>query len=143
MDLTIRQMTVDDYEAVRALWDVAGGVDPAVGDARCDLARFLERNPGLSFVALAGENLIGAVLCGHDGRRGYVHHLTVDESFRRRGAGRALIDRCLDGLRAAGIGKCHIFIRRDNGIGFAFWQRAGWVDRTELRMMSGLIGPPI
>lgn len=139
MALTIRQMTVDDYETVRALWAAADGVDLAVGDARSDIARFLDRNPGLSFIALAGENLIGAVLCGHDGRRGYVHHLAVDESFRRHGVGRALADRCLDGLRAAGIEKCNLFIRRDNEIGFAFWQRIDWVDRITLRMMSRTI----
>lgn len=119
----------------------ADGVDLAVGDAPADIARFLDRNPGLSFIALAGENLIGAVLCGHDGRRGYLHHLAVDGSFRRHGVGRALIDRCLDGLRAAGIGKCNLFLRRDNEIGFAFWQRTGWVDRVTLRMMSRTIGP--
>lgn len=141
MDLTIRQMTVDDHDSVRALWDATDGVDLAVGDTRADIARFLDRNPGLSFIALAGENLIGAVLCGHDGRRGYVHHLAVDESFRRHGVGRALIDRCLDGLRAAGIGKCHLFLRRDNEVGFAFWQRTGWVDRIKLRMMSRTLGP--
>jgi len=141
MDLTIRQMTVDDHDSVRALWDATDGVDLAVGDTRADIARFLDRNPGLSFIALAGENLIGAVLCGHDGRRGYVHHLAVDESFRRHGVGRALIDRCLEGLRAAGIGKCHLFIRRDNATGFVFWQRTGWVDRIKLRMMSRTLGP--
>ena len=136
MDLTVRQMTVDEYDSVRALWGAADGVDLAVGDAPADIARFLDRNPGLSFIALAGENLIGAALCGHDGRRGYVHHLAVDESFRRHGVGRALVDRCLDGLRAAGIEKCNLFIRRDNEIGFAFWQRIDWVDRITLRMMS-------
>ena len=81
------------------------------------------------------------MLCGHDGRRGYVHHLAVDESFRRHGVGRALIDRCLEGLREAGIGKCNLFIRRDNSIGLTFWQRTGWIDRVTLRMMSRTIGP--
>lgn len=141
MDLTIRQMTVDDYEAVRALWEAVDGVDVTAADTRAGLACFLDRNPLLSFVALAGEHLVAAVLCGHDGRRGYIHHLAVQESFRRHGVGRALIDRCLDGLHAAGIEKCHIFIRRDNETGFAFWQRTGWVDRITLRMMSRTIGP--
>jgi len=136
MDLTIRHMTAEDDETVRALWEAVDGVDLTAGDTPAGVACFLDRNPSLSLVALAGERLVGAVLCGHDRRRGYIHHLAVDDAFRRLGIGRALIGRCLERLRAAGIEKCHLFIRRDNEIGFAFWQRTGWVDRIELRMMS-------
>jgi len=139
MGLCIREMTIDDYESVRGLWESADGIDLAVGDAREEIVRFLQRNPAVSFVAEAAGDIVGAVLCGHDGRRGYVHHLAVEKDFRRRGIGRALAERCLAALRAAGIGKCHLFIRRDNSIGLTFWQRTGWIERAELRMMSRMI----
>ena len=136
MDASIRQMVLADYDAVLTLWEATPGVDVAVGDERAQIAGFLDRNPGLSLVAESGGRIVGAVLCGHDGRRGYVHHLAVDVAARRSGLGLRLVEMCLDGLRAAGIGKCHLFIRRDNDIGRAFWVATGWIDRTTLSMMS-------
>jgi ribosomal protein S18 acetylase RimI-like enzyme len=94
MSLRIREMTIDDHESVRGLWEPADGVDWAVGDGRTDIMRFLRRNPALSLVAEEAGGIVGAVLCGHDGRRGYVHHLAVDKECRGRGIGRALVERC-------------------------------------------------
>jgi ribosomal protein S18 acetylase RimI-like enzyme len=98
--------------------------------------RFLARNPGLSFVALDSGELVGAVLCGHDGRRGYVHHLAVAERCRRRGLGTRLLDRGLDALRDAGIGKCHEFVFHASPFAELFWQRRGWERRDDLLMYS-------
>ena len=136
MSMVIREMTVRDYDEVAALWQNSQGVGLSDADSREGMARFLERNPGLSFVAREGEHLVGVVLCGHDGRRGYIHHLAVSKSHRCQGLGRALVERCLSALGRDGIGKCHIFVFAENKNTVAFWKNAGWTERVELIMMS-------
>jgi ribosomal protein S18 acetylase RimI-like enzyme len=136
MSMVIREMTIRDYDEVAGLWQSSQGVGLSDADSREGVARFLERNPGLSFVARDGEHLVGVVLCGHDGRRGYIHHLAVSKSHRRKGLGRALVGRCLSALRQDGIGKCHIFVFGDNQDTVAFWKDIGWTQRVELLMMS-------
>ncbi len=129
-------MTTQDYDVVIALWQSAEGVGLSGADAREPIARYLERNPGLSFTAWDGDDLVGAVLCGHDGRRGYVHHLTVRESHRRQGIGKALVTRCLAALKAEGIDKCHLFVFADNANAIGFWKGVGWMQRVDLTVMS-------
>lgn len=136
MSVVIREMTIQDYDAVLTLWQTSQGVGLSDTDSQESATGYLERNPGLSFVSLDGEHLVGAVLCGHDGRRGYIHHLAVSESHRRQGLGRALVERCLAALRLAGIDKCHIFVFADNQDTIAFWKSIGWTQRVELVMMS-------
>ncbi len=132
----LRPMTLDHYEAVTALWQTAPGVGLSKSDSRQGLARFLERNPGLSFVALAGDEVVGAVLCGHDGRRGYIHHLTVSAPHRRRGVGRDLVAHCLVALNRAGIDKCHLFVFAANQEAQRFWHAIGSLRRDELVIFS-------
>lgn len=136
MNIVIREMVIQDYDEVLALWQTSEGVGLSDTDLEGSIASYLQRNPGLSFVARDGQHLVGAVLCGHDGRRGYIHHLAVRESHRRRGLGRALVERCLSALRRAGIDKCHIFVFADNQGTIAFWKSIGWTQRVELVMMS-------
>lgn len=136
MTVTIREMSSGDYEAVLVLWQASDGVGLSDSDTPAQIGRFLKRNPGLSFVALSDGDLVGAVLCGHDGRRGYLHHLAVHPHQRQRGIGRQLVQRCLARLAEAGIQKCHLFVFKDNEGARVFWQRIGWTPRTELRMMS-------
>lgn len=135
-ELRIRAMTAADYDAVIALWRVTDGIGLSAADERDQIVAFLERNPGLSRVALRGEVLVGAVLCGHDGRRGYLHHLAVVPAERGRGLGRVLAEQCLDGLRALGIGKVNIFVYADNAEGQAFWRATGWAGRGDLLIMQ-------
>lgn len=134
-------MTPDDLDAILTLWKITEGVGLRSADSIDEIERFLMRNPGLSFVAVDGSMMVGAVLCGHDGRRGYLHHLAVAESHRRGGIGRQLVDRCLIGLRSNGIMKCHLFIFVDNDIGMGFWQGIGWTHREELAMMPAWTSP--
>ena len=136
MSIVIREMAAQDYDEVLALWRASEGVGLSDADSEESIARYLDRNPGLSFVARDGEHLVGAVLCGHDGRRGYVHHLAVSEPHRRQGLGRTLVERCLSALRRAGIAKCHIFVFADHQATIAFWKSIGWTQRMELIMMS-------
>jgi ribosomal protein S18 acetylase RimI-like enzyme len=121
------------------LWSKAEGIGLTESDTADQIGRFLERNPGFSWVALRGGSIVGAVLCGHDGRRGYIHHLAVTASERRAGIGRALVERCLSRLREAGILKCHAFVYRTNQFGELFWGARGWERRDDLHVFSHLV----
>ena len=109
-----RAMTLQDYDQVTALCAGQPGVLVRDADSPEHFARYLQRNPGLSLVARNGGALAGCILCGHDGRRGYLNHLVVEESHRRRGVGRRLIELALAGLEKEGIHKCRLFILPDN-----------------------------
>jgi N-acetylglutamate synthase len=137
MGFSIKEMTIEDYDEVYALWRATEGVGLSEADAREGIARFLERNPGLSYIARSesGE-LVGTALCGHDGRRGYIHHLAVAESARRQGLGRNLVGRCMFCLMQIGIQKCHLFVFGENENAQKFWDSLGWMQRVELVMMS-------
>ena len=139
----IRPMSIEDYAAVLDLWEASDGVGLGDSDTRPAIASYLERNRGLSLVLLVEGAIVGAVLCGHDGRRGYLHHLAVAVAHRSRGHGRSLVDACLDGLRAEGIPKCTIVVYADNTAGEAFWTGNGWADRDDLRVMQRLIDPAV
>ncbi len=124
--IVYRPLESADLPAARALWAQADGVELAEGDSPADLARFLARNPGLSQVACDDTGLVGAVLAGHDGRRGLLYHLAVAGSARGHGIGRELAARAVAGLRAAGIARVLILVARDNAAGRAFWVKQGW-----------------
>ena len=101
------------------------------------LARYLRRNPGLSMTLRAADGtLVGVALCGHDGRRGYLHHVSVDLAWRDRGLGRRLVDACLERLAAEGIVRCHMLVFANNDAGLAFHEKTGWRLRNELRIFS-------
>ena len=136
----VRAMTMADYDEAIALWRACEGLGLSASDEREPIERFLARNPGHSFVARDEEALVAALLCGHEGRRGYLHHLAVAPSHRQRGLGRELVHRALGALEQAGIGKCHLFVLSDNQEGLGFWQRVGWTERLELRVCSRVIG---
>ena len=143
MSVEIRAMTINYYEQMIALWEVSQGVELSNADSRENIASFLQRNPGLSFVACDGRQLVGTVLCGHDGRRGYLHHLAVSESHRYQGIGRKLVDHALAMLQQRAIDKCHIFVVKNNREAIAFWEQIGWKDRVEeLIMMSKMTSSP-
>lgn len=119
-----------------ALWERTAGVGLSGADEPRALAAFLSRNPGLSFVAEEAGRMVGTILCGHDGRRGFIYHLVVSESHRRRGLGRRLLRRGLLALREAGIEKCHVFVFKSNGPGLAFWRAVGAEERVALSLFS-------
>lgn len=136
MNIVIQEMTIDDYEGVKALWKKSKGIELSNADTKKSIARFLERNPGLSFVARDGNLMVGVVLCGHDGRRGYIDQLVVSPSYQRQGIGRALVGRCLYNLVQIGIRKWHLFVMQDNQDAIEFWKKIGWAQRVELVTMS-------
>jgi N-acetylglutamate synthase len=141
--MVCRPFLPTDYDAAYVLWSRSEGIGLSEADSRANIERFLLHNPGLSFVAVdgAGGTLAGAVLCGCDGRRGYLHHLAVAAAFQRRGIGRELVKRCLAALSGVGVRKCHIFVIADNSEGKRFWQSVGWEERTSLIIMSRDVPP--
>ncbi len=136
MTIRILPFTMADYNEVIALWQSSPGIGLSDVDRPEGIAAYLARNPGLSFVARQDDELAGAVLCGTDGRRGYLHHLAVRPQYRRQGIGETLVEHCLSELRAQGYQKCHIFVYSGNVEGQVFWERVGWKLRTELMIMS-------
>jgi ribosomal protein S18 acetylase RimI-like enzyme len=134
--LVLHEMTINDYDQVLTLWKRTSGLGLSGVDSREGICSFLKRNPGLCFVCREEESVIGTILCGHDGRRGYIYHLAVDENYRKRGLGRQLTELSLDALRTQGIVKCHLFVYRDNKEAELFYDRMGWQKRTTLDIFS-------
>ncbi len=141
MGFDVREFTMDDYDSAVALWSSTEGIGLSQADERQNIARYLSRNPGQSFVATADGGLVGAVLAGNDGRRGFLNHLAVAPAWRHRGVGRALVKRSLDALASQGMRKCHIFVLAANEEGKRFWSRLGWEERTTLVVMSSDVPP--
>jgi ribosomal protein S18 acetylase RimI-like enzyme len=121
-----REFLIDDYHAVVELWKRVEGLEIAEGDDREGVAQFLARNSELSRVATDGSTIVGAALCGHDGRRGHIYHVAVDPKYQGTGLGKRLVDGCLDGLGRAGIQRAIILVAHDNPQGRGFWKRCGW-----------------
>jgi len=128
MEIQTREFRIDDYDAAVDLWNRVEGLDVAEGDDRETIRRFLKQNAGLSRIATEGATVIGAVLCGHDGRRGYIYHLAIEPRLHGRGVGRRLIEECLAGLKRAGLERANILVAKDNPRGLEFWRRCGWED---------------
>lgn len=141
MTIKLHEMLPADYDAALALWQRCAGMGLSDADERIPLNHFLERNPGLNFVALDGESVIGTVLCGSDGRRGYLYHLAIDPLYRRRGIGTELVSAVFNALHSIDIHKCHIMVYATNDTGLAFWEQDGWVRRPEIVLMSKNVEP--
>jgi ribosomal protein S18 acetylase RimI-like enzyme len=140
----IRAMEMSDFAAATALWRRTDGVAQNESDTEPAIAAFLRRNPGMSSVAVSEAGVvIGAVLCGNDGRRGYLHHLAVEPAERKRGVAARLVARCLAELAAAGIPKCNLFLFADNVAGAAFWEHAGWLARSDLVVYQKGVPPGV
>ncbi len=131
--MTIRKMTVQDYDQVYALWMSCKNMGfNNVDDSRAGIEKFLRRNPDTSFVAEENGSIVGVVLGGQDGRRGYIYHMSVAESHRRRGIGGQLADRCLEAMRAEGIAKVALLVFKRNEAGNAFWESRGFFAREDV-----------
>ncbi|MDB6078948.1 MAG: acetyltransferase [Akkermansiaceae bacterium] len=137
--MTIGELTLGRYEEVLALFRRTPGVSVREADSREATARYLARNPGLSFIA-EGEDgrVIGCAMCGHDGRRGYLQHVVVEAAHRGGGVAHALVTRCLDGLKELGIVKVHIDVLVTNDLANEYWARRGWQRRDDLHRYSFL-----
>ena len=131
--MQIRLMTIEDYEKVHALWmTIKGFAIRSVDDSKEGVERFLMRNPTTSVVAESEGRIIGAILCGHDGRRGCLYHVCVHPDHRRRGIGKAMVVFCMNALKKEKINKVSLIAFTANDIGNAFWKTIGWTKREDL-----------
>ncbi len=129
----IRQMVLEDYEAVYQLWTNTKGMGMrSLDDSQEGIAKFLKRNPETNFVAIKDDHIVGVILSGHDGRRGYIYHMAVKEEMRGQGFGKNLLDKALEGLQNEGIHKAALVVFETNGIGNHFWEKHGFSSRKDL-----------
>ena len=132
-------MNATDYDQLRELWSRCEGLSQL--DSRSQVETLLQYHPGLSLVVRDEENLVAAILAGHDGRRGYLYHLAVDEAYRQQGLARRLVQHCLDQLKAAGIPRCTVFVYQENEEASQFWKSLGWRQRPELKIFATDLEP--
>lgn len=135
--IVIRPFAASDIERALKLWSGIEGLGLTESDTEEAIDLFLKRNPGFSAIAttMAGE-VVGAVLCGHNGRAGFLYHLAVAVSHRGRRIGTRLVDFCLAKLAEATIPRCNIFVYTANYSGNQFWLRSGWNDPTTWKVLQ-------
>ena len=133
-NFTIRAMTAADYDGLYSLWmSIKGFGIRSIDDSREGVERFLKRNPSISVVAVSDDGqVVGGILCGHDGRRGCLYHVCVREDFRLHGIGKAMVVFCMNALKEEGINKVSLIAFTKNDVGNAFWNRIGWTKREDL-----------
>ena len=132
-NMQIRTMTIHDYEKVYALWMSCKNMGfNDIDDSKEGISRFLERNPNTSFVAMENDELLGIILGGHDGRRGYIYHMSVAEKYRKKGIGSALVKKCLEPFKNEKISKVALLVFKYNETGNAFWEKQGFILREDV-----------
>lgn len=136
MAVEIRNMDFDDYAGALKLWKSLPGLGLSSADEQDAFNHFLEKNPNTCFIAKDGSKIIGTVLGGSDGRRGYLYHLAVHRNYQRIGLGRQLSEKCLSALKSQGLQKSHIFVISSNQEGLRFWEKLGWLLRKDIFVMS-------
>lgn len=131
--MEIRAMKAEDYDQVYRLWKTIKGFGiRSVDDSREGIERFLRRNPSTSIVAQEQGEIIGVILCGHDGRRGCFYHVCVKEAYRKHGIGKRMAVAAMEALRAEHISKVNLIAFRSNEVGNCFWKQVGWTLREDL-----------
>lgn len=129
----IRAMKAEDYENVYKLWmKIQGFGIRTIDDSKAGVIKFLQRNPDTSVVCEKDEKIVGAILCGHDGRRGCLYHVCVDPDYRLRGIGKEMVIFAMEALHREGITKVSLIAFTQNDIGNAFWKEIGWTKREDL-----------
>jgi len=131
--INIRVMTIDDYEGVYNLWINTPGMGlNTTDDSREGIDKYLKRNPTTSFVAEYDGKIIGVIMAGHDGRRGFINHTAVLSDYRKQGIATKLVDSAMDALDKEGIKKVALVVFKHNEIGNGFWDNIGFTDREDL-----------
>lgn len=131
--MNIRKMTIADYEAVYALWLSCKGMGlNDLDDSREGIERYLKRNPDTCFVAEENGKMVGVIIAGNDGRRGFIYHTAVSPDHRRKGIASVLVDTALEALHALGINKTALVVFERNADGNAFWEHMGFTPRSDL-----------
>lgn len=130
---TVRAMQMEDYPRIYTLWTgIEGFGIRSIDDSKEGVERLLKRNPETSIVAEAEGEIIGTILCGHDGRRGCFYHVCVKQGFRKQGIGKAMAVAAMKALQAQQINKVCLIAFLDNQVGNQFWKSVGWTFRNDL-----------
>ncbi len=137
---TYRLMTMDDYATVYDLWITCGNGLNDKDDSYEGIEKYLKRNPNTSYVAVLDKKVVGAILCGHDGRRGIIQHACVSPDCRRMGIGKKLVDLALEALKKEGINKVLLVAFKKNDAGNAFWESQGFTVRDDLNYRNKALG---
>ena len=131
--MIIRTMTISDYEFVYSLWLNTPGLGlNNIDDSKDGIAKYLARNPHTCFIAEDNGIIIGVILSGHDGRRGYIHHIAAAAEMQRIGVGTALVKAAMNALESEGINKTALVVFSKNENGNAFWEKQGFTVRNDL-----------
>jgi ribosomal protein S18 acetylase RimI-like enzyme len=133
---TTRPFVISDYEAAVELWSRVEGVEIAEGDSKEDIEYYLSRNPNFSRVAEQDGRVVGVVLCGEDGHRGFIYHAAVAPEYQQKGVARQLVKECVDGLRGRGLKRALILVAGDNPGGQAFWESCGCEEVPGAKLMG-------
>ncbi len=129
----VRVMAEEDYDQLYRLWKTIKGFGiRSMDDSREGVSRFLHRNPTTSIVAEAGGEIVGAILCGHDGRRGCFYHVCVREDYRKQGIGKEMAVSAMRALQKEQINKVCLIAFKKNEVGNSFWKSVGWTFREDL-----------
>ena len=138
--MQIRKMLIDDYEEVYTLWLSCAGMGlNNIDDSREGIERYLARNPETCFVAVEQGRIIGAILAGHDGRRGYISHTAVSSAWRHKGVGKQLVEAALNALKKQNITKVNLVVFARNEDGNAFWEALGFTERPDLTYRNRIL----
>jgi N-acetylglutamate synthase len=131
--MDIRTMTIKDYDQVFQLWNNTNGMGMRnLDDSKDGIKKYLDRNPKTNFVVIEKETVVGVIMCGHDGRRGYIYHTAVSPQFRNRGIGTLLVNTATHALKKEGITKVALVAFENNLLGNAFWENLGFEKRIDL-----------
>lgn len=126
-------MTIDDYEKVSSLWhSIHGFAIRSLDDSRAGIETFIKRNPTTSVVAEIEGEIIGTILCGNDGRYGYLYHVCVQEKYRKHGIGRSMVIEVMNALSEENISKIALIAFSKNQVGNTFWSKLGWTKRDDV-----------
>lgn len=134
--MIIREMTIEDYEEVYRMWQITTKRALSKADEKTQMERYLRRNAGMSQVAVIDGKIVGTVLAGHDGRRGFIHHMAVMPEYRRKHIGHSLAEKAIEKIQSEGIDKTHIFCYQNNETGQSFWRDFGFKKREDVFVYS-------
>ena len=135
-ELKYFEMRKGHFGLVKEFWERTDGIKLTVGDSEDEFGSYLRRNKGMSFICKDGRIIIGTILCGHDGRRGFIYHLAVDKNYRNMSVAKTLIDKSIKVLRSQGIKRCMLMADNINESAKSFWTKMNWRKRDDLQMFS-------
>lgn len=138
--MEIVEMKISNYEDIFKLWTSTPGMGLRnLDDSKEGIDKFLRRNPTTNFIAEEDGKIVGSILCGHDGRRGYIYHTAVDIRYRGKGIGKKLVNSVINALKCEGINKAALVVFTNNEVGNGFWRTMGWEKREDLNYYNSSI----